>query len=152
MPKIELITKINASVERCFELALSVDLHLISASQTQEKVIKGRQNGIFELGEEVTWQAKHFGIWQTLTVKITEMQAPNYFCDEMLKGSFKKMRHEHHFQSIDNQTIMKDIFVFESPLSYLGKLVNYLFLENYLRKFLEKRNQVIKLTAEKLNT
>lgn len=151
MPTIQLITQINAPIEYCFELKLSVDLHLKSTEHTQERVIKGRQSGIFELGEEITWQAKHFGFWQTLTVKIMEMNKPYYFCDEMLKGIFKKMRHEHHFQSIDNQTIMKDIFYFESPFGYIGKLFNYLFLEKYMQNFLEKRNQIIKQTAENTN-
>jgi ligand-binding SRPBCC domain-containing protein len=90
MPIIELITTINAPIERCFELKLSVDAHLQSTANTQERVLKGRKNGILALDEEITWQAKHFGIWQTLTVKIVEMNTPVYFCDEMIRGIFKK--------------------------------------------------------------
>jgi hypothetical protein len=43
---------------------------------------------------------------------------------------------------------MKDIFYFQSPFGGIGKLFNYLFLENYMRSFLEKRNQFIKQKAE----
>jgi ligand-binding SRPBCC domain-containing protein len=63
----------------------------------------------------VTWRAKHFGIWQTLTSKITEFDFPNSFTDVMIKGAFKSFRHEHLFYAINDQTVMKDIFIFESP-------------------------------------
>ena len=43
---------------------------------------------------------------------------------------------------------MKDIFIFESPFGVLGKLVNSLFLKNYMFKLLIERNRVIKEYAE----
>jgi ligand-binding SRPBCC domain-containing protein len=104
---------------------------------------------LIELGETVTWRAKHFGIWQTLTSKITEFDRPNFFADEMLQGAFKSFRHEHHFSSADGCTLMKDVFVFESPLGILGKLFNWLILTGYMTRLLEERNRVIKRAAEK---
>jgi ligand-binding SRPBCC domain-containing protein len=148
MTQIELSTQINAPIERCFDLARSIDLHLDSMKQTGEKAIEGRINGLIELGETVTWKAKHLGIWQTLTSKITEFNYPNYFTDEMVKGPFKMLRHEHIFCPINDQTLMKDIFIFESPLGVAGELVNFLFLGWYMENLLTKRNKVIKEAAE----
>ncbi|MDB5136776.1 MAG: hypothetical protein JWP37_3379 [Mucilaginibacter sp.] len=148
MPKIVLLTKINAPIEKCFDLARSIDLHMESTKQTGEKAIAGRTGGLIELGETVTWRAKHFGIWQTLTSKITEFNSPNYFVDEMVKGAFKSFRHEHHFTKVDDRTLMKDVFVFESPLGVLGKLFNFLVLTRYIRWLLVERNRVIKEVAE----
>jgi ligand-binding SRPBCC domain-containing protein len=85
-----------------------------STKQTGEKAIAGRTSGLIELGETVTWRAKHFGMWQRLTSKITEFDRPNYFVDEMVKGPFKSFRHEHHYTRVDNHTLMIDVFVFES--------------------------------------
>lgn len=151
MPTIELATKINAPIEKVFDLARSIDLHIESTKQTGEKAIAGKTSGLIELGETVTWRAKHFGIWQTLTSKITEFDRPNYFVDEMVQGAFKSFRHEHHFSRIDNQTLMKDVFEFESPLGVLGNLFNWLVLTAYMRTLLTKRNKVIKEAAEALN-
>jgi hypothetical protein len=39
--RIELETAIAAPVERCFDLSLSVDLHLRSAANTGERVVAG---------------------------------------------------------------------------------------------------------------
>ena len=148
MALIELETVINAPVERCFNLSLSPKLHVISTEETGEKIVKGRKEGLFEVNDEVTWSAKHFGIWQELTVKITEMRFPYFFSDEMIKGNFKKMKHEHFFKNEDEKTIMKDIFLFESPFGIAGRIFNKVFLRNYMKKFLIIRNNVIKDFAE----
>ena len=148
MPKIELLTGINAPIERVFDLARSIDLHMESTKQTGEQAIAGKTSGLIESGETVTWRAKHFGIWQTLTSKITEFDRPNFFADEMVKGAFKSFRHEHHFVKVDDHTLMKDVFVFESPLGILGKVFNWLVLTNYMTKLLNERNGVIKKVAE----
>ncbi|MGZ3755112.1 MAG: SRPBCC family protein [Mucilaginibacter sp.] len=148
MTQIELTTHINAPIERCFDLARSIDLHIESTKQTGEQAIAGRTTGLIQLGESVTWRARHFGIWQTLTSKITELDYPNHFTDEMVSGAFKSFRHEHYFYAIHNQTVMKDIFCFESPAGWLGELFNFLVLGRYMQRLLEKRNQVIKDAAE----
>ncbi len=148
MTQIELSTSINAPIERCFDLARNIDLHIDSMKQTGEKAIAGRISGLIELGETVTWRAKHLGLWQTLTSKITEFNYPNYFTDEMVEGPFKMLRHEHIFCAINDQTVMKEIFIFESPFGRFGELVNFLFLGWYMQNLLKKRNQVIKEAAE----
>jgi ligand-binding SRPBCC domain-containing protein len=148
MPKIELLTKINAPIEKVFDLARDIDLHMESTRWTGEKAIAGKTSGLIELGETVTWRAKHFGIWQTLTSKITKYERPIYFVDEMVKGTFKSFRHEHHFSSVDGRTLMKDVFVFESPLGVLGQFFNWLILTRYMTRLLEERNRVIRKAAE----
>jgi len=66
----------------------------------------------------------------------------------MQKGIFKSLRHEHYFIEENQITIMKDVFMFESPLGILGKIVNRIILERYLTSFLQERNFVIKQVAE----
>ena len=148
MPKIELTTRINAPIEKVFDLARSIDLHMESTKQTGEQAIAGKTSGLIGLGETVTWRAKHFGIWQTLTSKIAEFNRLNLFVDEMVKGAFKSFRHEHRFIASGNQTIMKDVFEFESPLGILGRFFNWLVLTRHMTKLLNKRNRVIMEAAE----
>ncbi len=148
MPKIELITEINSTLETCFDLSRSIDLHKISTAQTNEQAINGRTNGLIELNETVTWQATHFGIRQKLTSKITAFDRPNYFIDEQTKGVFKSIVHEHKFEKFGDIVIMKDIFNFHSPFGLFGKLFNKFVLTNYLKRLLIERNQIIKEFAE----
>ena len=83
-----LITSINAPIQIVFNCARSIDIHQLSTANTNEKAIAGRTSGLCELGDEVTWRAKHFGIYQTLSSKITKLKAPFYFQDCMVKGAF----------------------------------------------------------------
>jgi len=148
MPVIHLTTKIIAPIERCFDLSRSIDLHLISTHHTKEKAIAGRTHGLIQLGETVTWQAFHFGIRQQLTSKITGYNYPTFFMDEMVKGVFSFITHEHHFHAEKEFTIMVDEFEYGSPLGILGHIADTLFLKGYLRRLLEDRNDCIRRYAE----
>jgi len=44
--------------------------------------------------------------------------------------------------------VMEDVFDYDTPLGFLGRLADQLFLEKYMTRFLEKRNQVVKEFAE----
>lgn len=148
MPLIELETHIYAPIDICFDLSRSIDLHTHSTKHTGEQAVAGVTSGLIGLGESVTWRAKHFGVWQSLTSKITAYNRPYAFTDEMVKGAFKSFKHEHCFKQVDQKTLMKDYFLFISPLGILGNLANALFLTNYMKSLLEERNRVIKAVAE----
>jgi len=149
MPRIELETHIQAPIERVFDLARDIDFHQKSQAHKGERAVAGVKSGLIELGDWVTWEAKHFGIRQQLTSKITRMQAPDSFRDSMLRGAFASFDHDHLFRS-DGQggTLMTDVFCFESPGGPLGHLANRLFLTRYMTQLLEERNLMLKATAE----
>ena len=148
MAIITTITEIRAPAERVFDLSRSVDLHVRSAGSTEETAIAGVTSGLLELGQEVTWRGKHFGVWQNLTSKITRFSRPDYFRDSMVRGAFRRLDHDHFFEAQGDLTIMKDVFDFNSPLGPLGRVAEALFLESYMRRFIIERNDVIKKTAE----
>src|SRR5262245_40700007 len=148
MPRIHLTTFINAPLERVFDLSRSINLHQISTAQTNEKAIAGVTSGLINKDETVTWEAKHLFKVRQYTSVISAMERPHSFTDEMVKGDFKSLYHEHHFKAVDNGTIMIDLLRFETPYGFIGKMVNSLFLRSYIEKFLLKRNAVIKEYAE----
>ena len=148
MPKIELTTEIDSTIGICFDLSRSIDLHKISTAKTNELAIEGVTSGLISLNEFVTWEAKHFGIRQKLTTKITAFERPDYFVDEQIRGAFKSFRHEHIFEMVSGKVIMKDIFEFHSPFGIFGIFFNKIILTNYMRKLLIERNRVIKDFAE----
>lgn len=152
MPRIILQSHIKAPIELVFDLSRSIDLHKISTAHTNEEAVAGKTSGLIELGETVTWRARHFGIYQQLTTKITEFDAPFFFVDEQQQGIFHSFRHEHHFKEENGITVMKDIFDYVSPLGFLGKLADTLFLKKYMTRLLISRNQTIKDFAESERT
>ena len=148
MPRIELQTKIKADRNTVFDLSRSIDLHKISTIQTNEKAIAGKISGLIGMNESVTWRAKHFGIYQNLTSKITDFDRPKYFADEMVKGAFKEFKHEHHFTELNGGTLMTDIFEYQSPFGFLGTIIDMLFLKKYMTDLLIERNRIVKEFSE----
>jgi ligand-binding SRPBCC domain-containing protein len=67
---------------------------------------------------------------------------------EQLKGPFKFILHDHYFQQSPEGVVMKDVFQFQSPFGWLGKLVDHYILTKYLTGFLLHRNKLIKEYAE----
>ena len=148
MPVIKINTLINAPINVVFNLSRSIDLHKISTAHTNEEAVAGKTTGLIELGESVTWRAKHLGITQMLTSTITDFNAPYYFVDEMVQGAFKSFKHEHIFKEENGWVIMTDIFDYKSPYGVLGKIIDELFLKNYMHNLLETRNHTVKEFAE----
>jgi ligand-binding SRPBCC domain-containing protein len=146
--QITLKTEIAAPSERCFDLSRSIDLHQLSTANTFEKAIAGRTSGLIRIGETVTWKARHFGIWFTLTSKITAFNYPTHFIDEMESGPFKRLHHLHEFNWNGHSTVMIDYFQFQSPYGLIGKIVDLVILTPYLKQLLLTRNALIKKFAE----
>ncbi|WP_162051439.1 SRPBCC family protein [Pontibacter pamirensis] len=148
MPIISIETTVKAPLEVCLDLSRSIDLHTISTKHTGERAVAGVTAGLIEFGETVTWRAKHLGVWQHLTSKITEYDRPHFFVDEMVSGAFKRFRHEHHFKQVNDGTLMLDVFNYTSPLGLVGKLADKVFLKSYMTRLLAERDRVIKQYAE----
>ncbi len=72
------------------------------------------------MGEEVTWEAR-LGVRQRLT--------PHHFRNSQVRGAFCR-------------------FDYESPVGWLGRVADHLFLEAYRRRFLETRGAILKAAAE----
>ena len=148
MTVIILETVVEAPRERVFDLARSIEAHQNSAAATGERAVAGVTSGLLGPGEEVTWQARHFGVVQRLRVKMTRFDRPAHFQDVTIAGVFRSMKHDHAFEERDGATVMRDRFEFAAPLGPLGWLAERLVLARYMRRFLEERNAVLKRTAE----
>ncbi len=148
MTTIHLTTFIAAPANIVFDLSRSIDLHKKSMAHTQEQAVAGTTTGLIELNETVTWKARHLFKTRIFRAKVTAMDKPISFTDEMADGDFKSAKHEHHFKQIENGTLMIDLFSFEAPYGNLGRIASRLFLKSYVKKLLEHRNTVIKEYAE----
>lgn len=148
MVVLEEVTRINAPIERCFDLSRSIDLHVQSTARTGERAVAGVTSGLILQGDEVTWRAKHFGIWQEFTSRIRAMDSPRYFRDEMVRGAFRSFEHDHFFVELsDGATEMRDVLRFAAPVPLLGRVAE-IGLRPYIRRFLRERNGVIREAAE----
>lgn len=108
----------------------------------------GVTSGIMRLGDSVTWRAKHFGVTQRLTSKITRFERPRMFRDSMVQGAFRRFDHDHIFEPAPNGTRMIDVFDYDAPLGLLGRLPERTFLNRYMLRLLQTRNAHLKEALE----
>jgi ligand-binding SRPBCC domain-containing protein len=144
MKPIRLAIWIDAPVERCFLLSLSIDLHVAAAHRSGERAIAGVTTGLIGEGETVTFQGRHFLLPRRHTSRIEIMRPYSHFRDVMVAGSFQHYEHDHHFAAMDDGTRMRDEVRFTAPWGAVGQLL----VRRRLKEFLKERNAEIKRVAE----
>jgi len=150
MIEINLETRIAAPIERVFDLVRDVEAHVETTSGTGEQVVISSAK-LLGMNDTVTFRARHFGIWQSLSARVIEFEQPVSLVDVQTKGAFKSLRHEHRFREDGNITVMTDRLQIEAPLAPLGWIAERLFLKSYMENFLIRKNQALKTLAESPN-
>jgi len=148
MPRFELVTNIQAATEDCFALSLLVDAHTASMGRSAERAVGGVTSGHLQLGQTVTWRARHFAFTFRMTSQITAYERPHRFVDQQVRGPFASWWHEHRFDGHELATTMTDVIEYRSPAGPLGLLLDRLLLERYMRRLLEQRNRWLKAQLE----
>lgn len=144
--------EIAAPIERCFDLARSIDFHVASSTPIDARAIAGRTTGLSELGDETTWSARYFGLRFRITTRIVALNRPHFFREDLISGLPKRFEHFYTFQPITTyRTLVTDEFTFESPFGYMGALVDRFILRPKLTRVLTHRCIGIKEVAESDN-
>jgi ligand-binding SRPBCC domain-containing protein len=152
MTSIVIETTIHAPVELCFDLARDVAAHAESASFSSERIVEpGRTEGLLERGDLVAFESRHFGIRQRFVARITELDRPNRFVDEMVYGAFKRLRHVHEFERFGNATLMRDIIEWQAQFGLIGMVADKLFLRRHMAWFVSTKQRALKEIAERRN-
>lgn len=125
-----------------------VRLHTKTVARTVERAVDGVTDGKIGLGQTVTFEGKHLGFRQRMTVKVIEFDRPRLFVDEMIEGKFKSFKHVHEFRSDGDMTFMKDTLIWTSPFGILGRLVDAVALKRHLTELVTSRNAMLKQIAE----
>jgi ligand-binding SRPBCC domain-containing protein len=144
MKKIRTMTLVEAPMERCFKLAISIDLQMAA---THEEAVAGVTRGLIGPGQTVTWRGSGFIGTQTYQNLIEVWRPYSYFRDIMISGPFNAYEHEHHFAPMNDGTRIRDEVRFTASTGLLGPLTE-LLLQRRVAAYLEKRNALIKQVAE----
>lgn len=148
MADVEVVTRIDAKPGRIFDIEIDTEAHAASLAGSREISTTSSGRAVLGLGDDVTFRAKHFGVWWTLNSCITEFDRPTRFVDEQVHGPFALLRHEHLFEAqADGSTVMTDRMSFRAPLGVLGRAVEPL-LVGYMRRLLRQRANYVKAVAE----
>jgi ligand-binding SRPBCC domain-containing protein len=146
---VELKTSIEAPIDVCFRLSMSIDLELEAGKPHSLKVISGVTTGAIRLGERVGWQTRQFGLRVSHLSEITKLDPPTFFQDKMIRGVFQRFQHDHFFHAEGpKRTVMRDVLHFTMPPWLLGTLSERMLVRGRIVRLLAERNRLIKHRAE----
>lgn len=148
MSTIHVTSFIHAPVERTFNLSRSTSLHKAVLRTYRKGVLEGGSEGLMEPGERVSFKLGFLGRQRELITKIDTLDFPKMFVSTLVKGSFRNLRHEHHFKPIENGTLLIDLLEYEPAFGAAGKLADSLLIRSFLKKYLVAKNRLIKQYAE----
>ena len=148
MPTIHLTTFIAAPIDRVFDLSRNLSIYKLLMKDREEKFSSGAASSLINHGETITFMVKHFGRTRIVTTRVTDLKKPISFVQEQVNGDLILFKHEQHFKSIENGTIMIDMLDFEGPRDVIGKILGKVYLKKYLEKYLHNRNKLIRQYAE----
>ena len=121
--------------------------HLGNVSTCLEASIStwaGVTSGLIGPGEEVSWEARHFGVCFHMTTRITDYEVGRSFADEQVDGPFASWWHQHVFEAAAGGTRMLDRVRNSVPFWVFGRMADKLFLRRYMTGLLVQRNEYIK--------
>jgi ligand-binding SRPBCC domain-containing protein len=145
MVTIRTATQVNAPMERCFRLSLSIDLEMAA---NRYRAVAGVTKGLIGPGESVTWQGRQFGLTVRHESLIDIWRPYSYFREVMVAGTFGAYQHDHHFAVMNDGTRIRDEIRFAAPAGLLGRVAEKLVLRRRITAMLQQRNAFIKQVAE----
>lgn len=143
MARFALETIIGATPAEVFAASLDPALHVKSMARYRESMVEAPAGGVFTEGSTATWRARHFGIPFRLRSIVFDIDPPHGFSDRQISGPFGALLHEHRFEEHPDGTLMRDTVTFRSPFGPLGRLVDAMFMREYMRRLIAERNAIL---------
>ena len=147
MFELEFATRIAASVEAVFAFHAEPDaLARLMPPWDPSRVVEPPKS--LEVGTRVVVETRVGPIRFSIVAVHTEYELNRIFVDEMEKGPFSYWRHEHHFEDVDGDCLLRDRILYTPRFGIFGRLAEPLLVRPRLRKLFEHRHQVTRAYFE----
>jgi ligand-binding SRPBCC domain-containing protein len=102
------------------------------------------------LQDKINFSLTFMGRKRVLVTRIDSMDPCKEITSTLVKGrgSFVSLRHEQYFKPIENGTLLIDKLEYELAYGFAGRWADRLSVKNFLGKYLESKNLLIKQYAE----
>ena len=101
-------------------------------------------------GFRIEYTIRIMGLPIKWVTRIPVYDPPHRFVDIQAKGPYKTWRHEHSFEDLGGQTLMRDRVRYELPFGILGEVVHALIVERQVREVFDYRaGKIRKLFSKK---
>ncbi|NWJ52321.1 MAG: SRPBCC family protein [Bacteroidetes bacterium] len=120
------------------------NLNEISPDDVVFKIISAVPEKMYE-GLFITYKVSPLlGIPLNWVTEITHVNEPYYFVDEQRQGPYSIWHHEHHFKKVAGGVLMTDILHYDVGLSFIGWIVEKLFVDKKVNEIFAYRTEKLK--------
>jgi len=120
------------------------NLNEISPDDVVFKIISAVPEKMYE-GLFITYKVSPLlGIPLNWVAEITHISEPYYFVDEQRQGPYRIWHHEHHFKKVAGGVLMTDILYYDVGLSFIGRIIEELFIDKKVNKIFAYRTEKLK--------
>lgn len=120
------------------------NLNEISPDDVVFKIISAVPEKMYE-GLFITYKVSPLlGIPLNWVTEITHINEPYYFVDEQRQGPYSIWHHEHHFKKVAGGVLMTDILHYDVGLSFIGWIVEKLFVDKKVNEIFAYRTEKLK--------
>jgi len=137
---------VPASLEKCWDFFSSpANLSKITPKEMDFVITSETEVGKMYPGMFITYTVKPiFGIKLQWVTEITFVDKGKYFIDEQRVGPYKIWHHEHHFEEVENGTLMTDKIYYAPPFGILGRIAQPILVKPQLKKIFDFREKMVK--------
>ncbi len=119
------------------------NLEVITPSWLNFKILTVTPEPI-QQGTLIHYSLRLHGIPLLWTSKIIEWNPPHRFVDLQLRGPYKLWRHEHHFEALDDGTLITDTVTLALPFGILGQIAYKIKIRSDVQKIFAFREGKIR--------
>lgn len=119
------------------------NLEKITPDKMGFKITSGKPEKMYA-GQIISYTVGVFpGIRSNWVTEITSVREKRFFIDEQRFGPYRMWHHEHHFEEVNNKTVMMDKISYKLPFGFLGKLAHKIFVKKQLQSIFVFREKVL---------
>ncbi|GAB4133273.1 MAG: SRPBCC family protein [Ignavibacteriales bacterium] len=124
-------------------LSTPKNLDEITPKELRFKILSDLPEKMYS-GQIITYQIKVLPfVSYTWVTEIKNVVEKEYFIDEQRFGPYKFWHHQHRLELNDGKVIMHDIIHYALPFGILGILMNFIFIQEKLKKIFSYRKSYL---------
>ncbi|MFM9825669.1 SRPBCC family protein [Flavobacterium sp.] len=138
--KKETIQIVNASIEECWAFFSSPKNLQKITPEGMGFQITDYDNKPMYAGQIIQYKVSPLlGLKLSWMTVITVVEKNSHFIDEQRFGPYALWHHKHFFEATENGTKMTDLVHYALPLGFLGRIMNFLVVNNKLKEIFDYR-------------
>ena len=124
--------------------ATPANLNEMTPPDMNFEIIHGGEEPMYP-GQLIEYRVQFMPLFKSRWLtEIEHVQAKCFFVDEQRIGPYRFWYHEHHFDSVENGTLIRDQVTYVLPFGLLGEIVHRVWVRPRLNAIFDFRREKVK--------